>query len=367
MSANAGAYLTGIAPVPQRLVISGVAEQIAEDVEQSGAIDYCEATEEGLINRSVASVEVASPLPLDETGHADRRIIADLARHDLRVDDAESHARSCRARHRGLEDALLQTPRCWSRGALCGVVAIYVAAAAIAGAVIGSVLAPSFDGGFLGNYLGRKFDGDAELLAMAVSYLAAGGAVFLLCLLQLFTVLGTGGRLSALRTALLLVLDLIFAAAWGLQRLAEGGQAMAMSITLLEFVMMAAYAGALGALAVALRQNGERADKYRVALGSERMAWAACAKAEASLAAVEAARRVLLEAVAVRELSGRTRETRKTLVTESARSAYRISTGAAIEAAIANPTVERLNSDFDRQLAARAALVVKPATTKGLS
>lgn len=367
MSEKAGPYLTGIAPAPQRLVISGITEQIAGDVEQSGAIDHCEATEEGLINRSVASVEAASPLPLDDEGHADRRLIADLARHDRRVAGAETHAEACRARHRGLEDALLRTPRCWGRGVLCVVAAVYVAGAAMAGAVVGAVLAPSVDGGFFGNYLGSKFDGDAGLFAMVVSYLAAGGSVFLLCLLQLCTVLGTGGHLGAFRTAQLVVLDLIFAGAWGLQRLADGGRAMAMSITLLEFVMMAVYAAALGALAVALRKNGERAERYRPAAADERAAKTACEKAEAALAADEAARNVLLDAVAARELAGRTAGSRKTLVTELAKTAYRVSTGAAIESALANPTLERFNTDFDRHLASRAALVAEPPTTKGLS
>jgi gamma-glutamyl:cysteine ligase YbdK (ATP-grasp superfamily) len=142
---------------------------------------------------------------------------------------------------------------------------------------------------------------------------------------------------------------------------------MAMSITLLEFVAMAAYTAALGTLAVALRKNGERAEDYRPACASERAALAACERAEAALAAAEAERRALLEAVAARELSGRAAEARKTLVAELAKSAYRTSLGAAIEAATANPTLERLNADLDWQLAERAALVAEPPTSKALS
>src|SRR4051794_11825811 len=72
----------------------------------------------------------------------------------------------------------------------------------------------------------------------------------------------TSGHLGGIRATQLIALDLVFAGAWGLQRLAEGGRAMAVSITLLEFVTMAAYAVALGALAVALKKNGERAERY---------------------------------------------------------------------------------------------------------
>ena len=232
---------------------------------------------------------------------------------------------------------------------------------------VGSVLAVNLDGSVFGNYFDRKFGGNAEPLAMAVSFLTAGGFVFLICTLQLVTVLGTGGNLGRARTALLLAFDLVFAGAWGLQRLAEDGRAMALSITLLELVTMAVYAAALGGLAVALRRNGERAERYRPVYASERAASASCAKAEAALAAAEAARRVLLDAVATRELSGRASEARKTFVTELARAACRVSLAAAIETATSNPTRDRLNADLDRQLAERAALVAAPPTKKGLS
>ena len=367
MTASASGYLTGVPPVPQRLRVPEIDKEIAADIERAGLIDHCEATEEGLVGRAVASVEAASPLPLEETGQADRRLIEDLVRHDRRVGEAESHAQSCRARHRELEDALLRIPRSWPRGVLSGLAAALVVLAALLGVVVGSLLAVNLDSSFFGNYFDRKFDGNAEPLAMAVSFLTAGGFVFLICTLQLVTVLGTGGNLGRARTALLLAFDLVFAGAWGLQRLAEGGRAMALSITLLELVTMAVYAAALGGLAVALRRNGERAERYRPAYASERAASASCAKAEAALAAAEAARRVLLDAVATRELSGRTSETRQKLVAELARTAYRFSLGAAIESATSNPTLDRLNSDVDRQLAERAALVVNPPTKKALS
>jgi hypothetical protein len=367
VTANAGGYLTGIAPMPQRLKVPEIDKEIAEDIGRARLIDHCEATEAGLVDRAVASVEAASPLPLEESSHADRRLVADLERHDRRVDEAEKRAERGRTLRDELENALLRTPRSWPRGALAGCVAAFAVLALVLGAVVGLVLAGNLDSGFLGNYLGSKFDGDARLLSGAVSFLAAGGFVFLVATLQLAAVLGTVGRLGGLRTAQLLALDLVFAGAWGAQRLAEGGRAMAASITLLEFVAMAAYTIALGAFAAALRKNDERAERYRPALASARAAAASCVKAEAELSTAEAARRVLLEAVAARELSGRTSETRQKLVAEHARTAYRVSLGAAIESAIANPTHERLNSDLDRQLAERAALVAEPPTSKGRS
>jgi hypothetical protein len=242
-----------------------------------------------------------------------------------------------------------------------------VLGAGFAGAGGGATLAPTLDSGFLANYLPDKLEGDAGLVVMAVAFLASGGFVFLISALQLMVALATGGKLSGARTAQLVLVDLAFAAAWGLQRLGAGGGYMAASVTVLEFVAMAGYSLALGALCVPLTTNTERASVYRPARANARAAAAACAKADAERAAAERARQLLLNAVAPRDLAARVSAVRKSLVAETARAAYRVATGAAIEKALANPTLDRLNADLDRQLAARADAVVQPPASKGLS
>jgi hypothetical protein len=202
---------------------------------------------------------------------------------------------------------------------------------------------------------------------MAVAFLASGAFVFLISVLQLTVALATGGELGGARTAQLVMLDLAFAAAWGLQRLGAGGGYMAASVTLLELVTMAAYSLAVGALCAALRKNAARAAVYRPARAAARAASAACTSSEALRAESEKARLPLLNALAVRDLSGRASAVRKSLVAETARAAYRVSTGAAIEKAIANPTLERLHADVDRQLAARGAAVAAAPASKGIS
>lgn len=368
MSRDDDPYLTGLAPPLRLMSLPGIAEGIAEDVRRAGHADHCEAAEEGLVARTLAGVELSVPLPLDENSQLDRRLVEDLQRHDRRVTDAEEHAARCRARRAELADALLRSAPCWTRARMCLTVAVYVLLALVAGVVVGAVLTPTLDSGFLSNYLPDKVDGDAGLLVMAVSFLASGGFVFLIAVLQLTVALATGGATGGARTAQLVALDVIFAAAWGLQRLASGGGYMAASVTLLELVAMTAYSLAVGALCGALRTNAVRATAYRAAQSSLHAASVAGVKAEAEREASERARLRLLQAVAPRDLAARSQAARRELVAETARAAYRVETGAVIEEAIANPTLERLNADLDRQLAARGESVAKvPASKGGLS
>jgi len=349
------------------LTLPGIGKAIEEDVARSGLVDRCDASEELFIERAVSCVEACAPQPLDEKSPLARRLLEDLARHDRRVLEAEARAERCRTRRDELQAALLRAVPCWTRTRLLGTAAAYVLLALAAGAVVGAVLAPTLDSGFFANYLPDKFDGDAGLLVMSAAFLASGGLVFLIALLQLAVALATSGAMGGARVAQLIALDVLFAAAWGLQRLGAGGGFMAGSVTLLELITMAAYSLAIGALCGALRANAERAAAYRPAASAAKAASVAYDRAEAARTAAERDRLPLLKAVAERDLAARSSAMRRLLVAETARSAYRVATAAAIEKAVANPTLDRLHADLDRQLASRSAAVAQPPTSKGLA
>lgn len=345
------AYLTGVPPLPERLVLTGIREDVASHVKSAALPDDCPESEDVFARLAVSEIDALSPHPIDgEASIADRELLRDLARHAERVSETEQHARGARAIVERTTNTFINTPPCWSTSRLAALCFGYVALAALVAASVGLLLATTLDDSFLSNYFADKTD-EPEAVAMWASFLAASGLVFVQCVLQLVYVIAIRGDVTAGRKFGLLLFDLVFAAAWGAQRLADGGHVLAVSLTLIEFVAAAFFTWAVGGLADALKRNGARIEPHRDAKAALGFADKAVKAAEKRLAKAEQDRYALLVPLAAREAAVRAASARRSAAEETARVRYRVATAELAADAAKNPALDALMAGLDHHTA----------------
>lgn len=340
--------LTGTPGLPERLILTGIREDVAAHVKAGAFPDDCPESEDALARLFIAEIDALGPHPIDgDASIADRELLADLARHGKRVSEAEHRAQIARADLDEKTATLIKTPPCWSGLRLAALCSGYLALAALVSVGIGLLLMTTLDDAFLANYFADKTD-DPETIAMWASFLDAAGLVFVQCVLQLTYVVAIRGEVTSSRKFGLLLFDLVFAAAWGAQRYVDGGRLMAVSLTLIEFVAAAFFTWAVGALAEALKRNGARVEPYRDAKAAVATARKALSEAVKQLDEAEQGRYALLEPLAAREAAVRAQPARRTAVEETARVQYRVTTSALAAEAAKNPTLDALDAGLDQ-------------------
>jgi Tfp pilus assembly protein PilV len=351
-------YLTGAAPTPTLVVPTGAKDEVAQDVAASGLADFCPEYADLIARRSICEGEYPSPLPIDpKASEADRRIIADLETNDQRAKAAARRLDAATTVRDEQAASLLALPAPCSRASVAAflILSIFLAAGvAICGGII---LAPTLEPALNAFYASRT--GEPDPYSLLAAHLAAGGLFFLLCLSHLAVVVGKRGSPGVFAGLLAAVVDVGFAAAWGLQRLPEGTDTesswhLAASITLLEVVAALLFALSLVGLAALLRRNADKSDAVRAAKTACDLADELHARAAREQAEAEKTRRALLEHVATREASARRAEDRRALLDVTARLSYATEVAGLARAEAENPSADQFTSELDRHVADRS-------------
>lgn len=358
-----GPYQTGEAPLPSRVTCRAVADDAAAGARDSRFADGCGAFEDILAARAVAEGEYAAPLPLDgAASESDRRLKDDLAANDRRLEEATARLAEAAKSRDARRAALLPLPKPAPPALHAAAVAAMVLLAAGVAACGGVILAPTLEPALNAFYV-LRLGGGGDRLSLAAAHLVASGLFLMLCLAHLAVVLGARGDVGWKAAAAALALDALFAAAWGLQRLPEGGGAsgtpsprwhLAASVTLLEAVAALLFALALVGLSRFLKRNAPKADAWRGAREASREADRAHAEALAERAEAAAVRLRLLEAVAAREAAARRAEDRRRLLDLTARAGYATAVSAMAHAAAEDPGADACADAVDGHLAGRA-------------
>lgn len=341
-------YLSGEPEAPSRLSATTVKADVEEDVRQADFPDACPEYADLIAARSVAEFEFVAPVPIDErASQADRRLLADLEENDRLASAAAADLKAATKLRDERAQAVVALPRPASRAywvQACLLLVLYAGILSVCGAAL---LAPTIEPALNRLYATRMDNPDA--LSLLVAHVVAGGLFLLLCLAHMRAVYGTRGQLSGAGVALMLFVDIAFAAAWGLQRLAAPWP-LAASVTLLEVVAAAMFTLNLVGFGAELRRNEPKVAPYRDAVAARDEAERLVAKARRDDEAAQAKRRDLLEAVARREVAVRRRAERQKLIELSANAAYATAVSELASAAAVNPSADAYTSAIDREL-----------------
>lgn len=364
---EADRYASGEAPLPSRVTMGALNGDVASDVAATRFADYCPDLAETLVRREVAAVEIAAPLKLDPTASlADQRVIADVGAHDAALSQQRARVVTATATHDAAKAELVKTPLPWSRWRTVGIAAFFILLAAALGAVTSLVLAPTIDSFYLHRYYETRTD-DPDTVALYASHAAAAGIFFLLCVAQLAGVLWKSslgverdGTVVTPHFFGLLILDLAFAGAWGVQRLSAGGAwPMVVGITLLELVAAGAFSYALTGFGAALARNAPVARAYKRAKDTSRVAERNLTAVRRDQEHAEHKRGALLDAVSDREAADRTAPQRQALVEQTTRARHLIAVAAMAAEQAMNPSDTRMTDDIDELHAARRARLIR--------
>ena len=344
----ASSYLSGEPEAPSRLSATTVKADVEEDVRQAAFPDTCTEYVDLLAARSVAEFEFVAPVPIDAgASHADRRLLADLEENDHLANEAAAELKAATKLCDERAQALLALPRPRSRAYWVQMWLVLLFYAGLLSVCCAALLAPTIEPALNRLYAARIDNPDGMSLLMA--HMVAGGLFFLICLAHVQAVFGTRGKPGLGGVALMLFVDVGFAAAWGLQRL-EAPWHLAASVTLLEVVAAGMFTLHLVGTGADLRRNEPKVAPYRDAVVARGEAERLHAQARRDYETAQARRTELLEAVARREVAVRRAAERQKLIDLSAQAAYATAVSELASTAAANASADAYTAAIDREL-----------------
>lgn len=344
----ASSYVSGEPDAPSRLPASNVKAEVEEDVRRAAYADTCPDYADLLAARSVAQFECVAPLAIDgDASHADRRLLEDLEENDRVTKEAAADLTAAAKIHTDRAQAVLSLPRPRSRAYWVQAWLLLLFYAALLSACCAALLAPTIEPELNRLYATRMDDPDG--MSLLVAHVVAGGLFFLICLAHIQAVYGTRGKLGGAGVALMLCVDVGFAAAWGLQRI-DAPWPLAASVTLLEVVAAGMFTLQLVGTGAELRRNEPKVAPYRDAQVARREAEALHAEARRAHEAAAAKRLALLEAVARREAAVRRAGERQKLIDLSAHAAYATAVSELASGTAENPSADAYTAAIDREL-----------------
>jgi hypothetical protein len=335
------------------LRIDEIGDEAARSVAETGYPGDSKAVRRGVNERAVAQVRAAEALPIDpEAACSDRWLLERFEWLERIRERALADLESARALEGGRRMKVASLPR--PIGVLGWIlIAVPVGALLAAGVVVlAGHLSPSVDAFILRRYVTSILQGESEAYSAELSFcLALFTAAFVLGA-PFLLVLRTRGAVSWALKLLIIVGDLIIAAAYGLMRLADTFSFQALSVSLIELaVSLLATVCALG-LGSLLRKDLPKVEPYAVAVAERRATLRLRRDAERGLEKADAVLQAHGETVAKREDAHRRRDLTRALALATSDAACTVAVAKLVAEAAKEPPEERVADEIAAHLAA---------------